>query len=159
MIVYCAVLGTFLSTSFTSHFRTLHHVSQRTYTTGARALAAERDAALHTATLNQQKRTPNAVNMSAQIGRHDNDPHSVDVLLNNADNAAPMRYYDDPEQNKPIVEDINKVKGNNAHEWSKVPGREGGGGDYNSDVKALGGDVLQEREELVLEPTAEGTTK
>lgn len=137
------------------------HTSHTTLHTGARALASERDAALHAAALNQQKRTPNAVNMSSQIGRHDNDPHNVEILLNNADNAAPMRYYDNPDQNKPIVEDINKIRGNNAREWSKVPGREGSGGsdDYNSDVKALGGDVLHQKEELVLEPTVEGTTK
>ena len=135
---------------------------------GALRLAAEQDAARHTAHANQsnQKCIIQAVHMDKQTKHTDNAPIQSETLINYANNETSHRYYDDPDLTKPVIEDPNRKLKNNVRDWSKVPGRNEGNNDtanrdelYDQEAKMLGGEGLPGREELELDHTREGTSK
>lgn len=136
--------------------------------TGALRLAAEQDAARHTAHAQQsnQKRVIQAVHMDKQTKHTDNAPIQSETLLNYANNETSHRYYEDPDLTKPVIEDPNRTLKNNVRDWSKIPGRNEANTDlanrddvYNQEAILLGGDILPVKEELELDPTREGTSK
>ena len=131
---------------------------------GAQEIAAERDLALQrgSSALSGARRTPHAVDMSKQMGRADGtEEHSGDALLNALDDQAAARMYENPELTAPILrnpKDIGRGDGGGARDWSKLPGRGSQEGSGHADAELLGDDLPQ-REELVLEPLHEVTSK
>lgn len=130
---------------------------------GARQLAAERDQGIRQGgeALSGYKRTPKAVDMSKQIGRHDGEAgKDSEQLLADLNDEREARFVENPELTAPILrnpKDIRRGDGGGARDWSKIPGRNTAA-DAEAEAQVLGSDVFP-REELILEPTPEGTSK
>lgn len=130
---------------------------------GAQQVAADRDKAvtLGEKALSGFKQAPRALDMGKQVGRLDNEVQDPDELIAAMDNARAARFVDNPELTAPILrnpKDIRKENGSGARDWSKLPGRASLERDEDQIIESVGADCPQ-KEELILNPVVDGTSK
>jgi hypothetical protein len=137
------------------------HNLQLVYT-GAQEVAAERDRAVRrgNTALSGNKRTPLAVDMSKQVGRHDSQlGGDTEQLMADLNNERAARLVENPELTAPILrhpKDIGRGEGGGVRDWSKLPGR--ASSDADAVAEALGSDMTP-REQLILDPVRDATSK